>query len=354
MLSKPVAFGLLVVACVAAAGGGAYIATLQHARSDAEPQPIGVMGTGATITQPPLPVADQPAQLAASVPPVALPAPPAQATPRTATTGMAVEESQSPLKSARGTSSAPSSFVPSPPPKAVESPAAASPALVLPSPFSQGVDPGPAQRPWPGLPISQPMVPTLAAEPARTESDMPVHDGEKLWLEVVVPAESVLGLQLESSISTEFARVEDRVDARVTRDVRVAGRAAIPAGTHAIGTVVMVERGGRVKERARIGIRFNTLVLADASRLAITTDTVYREGESPANQSSAKIGGAAIGGAIIGAILGGGKGAAIGSGIGAAGGAAAAMNGDRHPVVLTAGTTLSVRTQAPVSVNVEK
>jgi hypothetical protein len=170
----------------------------------------------------------------------------------------------------------------------------------------------------------------------------------------VVPTESVLGLQLESSISTEFARVEDRVDARVTRDVRASGRVAIPAGTHVVGSVMLVEKGGRMKERARLGIRFNTLVFADGSRIPISTDTVYREGESPANQSSAKIGGAAIGGAIIGAILGGGKGAAIGSGIGAAGGAAAAMNGDRLPVMLTAGTTLSVRTQAPISLTVEK
>jgi hypothetical protein len=173
-------------------------------------------------------------------------------------------------------------------------------------------------------------------------------------LEVVVPAESVIGLQLESTISTEYARIEDQVDARVTRDVRVGGHVVIPAGTKAIGSVTMVERGGRVKDRARIGFRFHTLVFADKSRVSISTDAVYRLGESPANQSSAKIGGAAIGGAIIGAILGGGKGAAIGSGIGAAGGAAAAMTGDRLPVVVPAGTTLSVRTQTPLSLPIDK
>jgi hypothetical protein len=218
------------------------------------------------------------------------------------------------------------------------------------------VDPNPQlQRPWPGPPASQPLPAAgVAAEPARVEQEPTSRDNVKQWEDVVVPTESVLGLQLESSISTEHARVEDRVDARVTRDVRVGGRVAIPAGTHAIGSVVMIERGGRMRERARVGIRFNTLVFADASRVTISTDTVYREGESPANQSSAKIGGAAIGGAIIGAILGGGRGAAIGSGLGAAGGAAAAMNGDRLPVVLPTGTTLSVRTQAPISLTVEK
>ena len=103
------------------------------------------------------------------------------------------------------------------------------------------------------------MIVDPTAEAARAEQDAASRASEKQWEEVVVPAESVIGLQLESSISSEFARVEDRVDARVTRDVRVGGRVAIPAGTRAIGSVVLVERGGRVKERARLGIRFNTL-----------------------------------------------------------------------------------------------
>jgi type IV secretory pathway VirB10-like protein len=213
----------------------------------------------------------------------------------------------------------------------------------------------PASRPGLGAPAPiVPMIVDLNAEAARAEQDAASRTSEKEWEAVLVPAESVIGLQLESSISSEFARVEDRVDARVTRDVRVGSRVAIPAGTRAIGTVVLVERGGRVKERARLGLRFTTLILPDTTRLTINTETIYREGESPAGQSTAKIGGATIGGAILGAILGGGKGAAIGSGIGAAGGTAAAMNGDRMPVSLPAGTPLSVRTQAPINMTVEK
>jgi hypothetical protein len=88
---------------------------------------------------------------------------------------------------------------------------------------------------------------------------------------LVVPADSVLGLQLETSLNSERAQVEDRVDARVTRDVRVGNRVAIPAGTRVIGSVVRVGRGGKVKERAYLSIRFHTVVLADSSRLAINT-----------------------------------------------------------------------------------
>jgi uncharacterized protein YcfJ len=115
-----------------------------------------------------------------------------------------------------------------------------------------------------------------------------------------------------------------------------------------------VERGGKVKERARLGIRFHTIVLGNGSRLNIKTDSVVREGASPAKESAAKIGGAAIGGAILGAILGGGKGAVIGGATGAAGGTAATMASDRNPAVLNAGTTVSVRMQQPVTVTTEK
>jgi type IV secretory pathway VirB10-like protein len=155
-------------------------------------------------------------------------------------------------------------------------------------------------------------------------------------------------------LSSETARVEDRVDARVTRDVRVDGQVAIPAGSRAVGSVMLVERGGKVRERARLGIRFTTLILPDATELPLSTDTVFREGQAPSASSSAKIGGGAIGGAILGTILGGAKGAAIGGGIGAAGGTAAVMAGKRSAVTLPAGTPLSIRTNTATSVTIEK
>src|SRR5437763_7382659 len=52
----------------------------------------------------------------------------------------------------------------------------------------------------------------------------------------------------------------------ISRDVKVGDRVAIPAGSKALGSVMLVERGGKFKERARLGIRFHTLVLADGTR----------------------------------------------------------------------------------------
>jgi hypothetical protein len=354
MVSKPFAFGLLLGACVVAAGGGAYIATLQHVRSTvAAPAPTNAPSPAA---QPQQVASDPPASPITDV--AAAPETSARSDAAAARPGSSAPPSD-PAVARKPSSNSAASRQASPETPVTPSRPAEIPSANLgtaaPVPTLPGGDPGPAgQRPWPGPPASSaPAAPPVVVSGEQT-GEPPAHDNVKLWEELVVPIESVLGLQLESSLNTELAQIEDRVDARLTRDVRVNGRVAIPSGSHVVGSVVQVERGGRMKERARIGIRFNSLTLADGTRMQIQTDTVYRESESPANKASAKIGGAAIGGAIIGAIIGGGKGAAIGSGVGAGAGTAAAMSSDRMRVVLPAGTTVSVRTQAPITVTVEK
>jgi hypothetical protein len=172
--------------------------------------------------------------------------------------------------------------------------------------------------------------------------------------ELVVSANSVIGLQLDTALSSDRARVEDRVEARVVRDVRVGNTVAVPSGAHAVGSVMVVERGGRFKDRARLGIRFHTLVLADGTRVPITTETIYRYGDAPGNASAAKIGGGAVGGAILGAIIGGAKGAAIGATAGAGGGTAAVMATDPSAATFPAGTEVTARILSPVTVTVEK
>jgi hypothetical protein len=177
---------------------------------------------------------------------------------------------------------------------------------------------------------------------------------KKQYQELVIPAESVVGLQIDSAVSSERAKVEDVVKARVTRDVKVHDQVAIPAGARAEGSVTLVDKGGRLKDQARLGIRFHTIVLADGTRLPINTETIYRDGESPARESAAKIGGGAVGGAVLGAILGGKKGAIIGSTVGAGAGGAAVAAGDVSEATLPVGSTVTVRMSAPATVTVEK
>jgi hypothetical protein len=198
-------------------------------------------------------------------------------------------------------------------------------------------------------------IPQLEAPVAADASPVAptVPSGPEL-IELVVAADSVIGLQLATTISSERARVEDSVEAHVVRDVRVGDRVAIPAGARVNGEVTLVERGGRLKERARLGVRFTSVSLPDGTRLAIQTEPIYREGDSQTASSSTKIGGGAIGGAIIGGILGGAKGAAIGGSVGAGAGTAAVMAGGRNQATLASGSPVTVRVEQPIVITVER
>ena len=225
-----------------------------------------------------------------------------------------------------------------------------------------------AERPLPPVPppaqasaIDSPRpaapAPVEAVEPPRIQDNQASRTVEPvgpLYDELVIAADSVIGLEIETALSSERARVEDPVVARVTRDVKVGNRVVIPAGSRANGEVTTVERGGRLKDRARLGVRFTSIVLADGTRVPIETSPIYREGDSPTNESAAKIGGGAIGGAIIGGILGGGKGAAIGSIVGAGAGGGVVAAGGRNAATLPAGTPITVRVEDPVVVTVER
>jgi type IV secretory pathway VirB10-like protein len=337
MLSNRLAFAALAVGCLGAAAGGGYLAS----RQNAVPAPVAAQAQPpAAIAQPvaPLPVQETEAVVgdAAARPtpaPTAAPAPVAKSAPQKR------NEPPSRTASSRQTrAAAPTASHQDPPPLASSWPSSTAgqpPATPSPAPPAEA---NPAPR-----------TEEHAAEAARAP-EPPQHMIEEL----VVSPQTVLGLQTETKLSSETARVEDRVEARVTRDVKVGDRVAIPSGAHAIGSVMQVERGGKFKEKAMIGVRFHTLVLADGTRLPISTETIYRYGEAPGNASAAKVGGAAVGGAILGAILGGAKGAAIGATAGAGGGTAAVMAGDRNAATLPAGTPMTVRLVQPVTVTVDK
>lgn len=331
MKPRFIGFGALALACVLAAGGGAYLAVRQasspnHAAfvpdQPAAQQAPAVQGTpAALVTTPPAatetaPLASAPAQPAATGLPATAPS----------------RESAKSSRRERPERRTPASEGEGDQANAIQPDAAKPSATAV-------TDPAVQQQP----PVSQPQsVNQAPAEPQRE------------WVEVTVPAESVLGLQIQTAVSSETARVEDRVEARITRDVRVDDRVAIPAGSQAIGSVVQVDRGGKLKDRAHFAIRFNSLILPDGTRLSLTAEAVHREGPSPANKSAARIGGATIGGAILGAILGGGKGAAIGGAIGAGGGTAATMASDREPATLPAGSIVNIRLMSPVTVTLER
>jgi hypothetical protein len=336
-MSNRVAFAVLAVACLCAAAGGGFLAT----RQNAIPVPASAQSA---------PAAMQPS--AAAVPTTTTAA--SQATEKP------VQETEAVVE--RASKSSPSAPVSKSSPSAPGVKVSQNPKSARPAQNSQGT----LASSWPSS-AGQQAPPTPPVAPAPPEIQAPRAEDRAVqepprapepprptFEELVISRDSVIGMQTENRISTDTAHVEDKVEARVTRDVRVGDRIAIPSGARVLGTVTQVERGGKFKEQAKLGIRFNTIVLGDGTRLPISTETIMRLGEAPGNKAAQKVGGAAVGGAILGAILGGSKGAAIGATAGAGGGAAVVQAGDQSTVVLQPGTPLTARILSPVTVTVEK
>jgi hypothetical protein len=196
--------------------------------------------------------------------------------------------------------------------------------------------------------------PAPAARPATAVEAPPAEVQKPRFEELTVKADSVVGIRLDQSLSSATAKIEERVTALVSRDVTVDGRTVLPIGTKLEGTVMLVEPGSKFKGRARLGIRFHTIVLADGQRVPIQTEALYRDGESATGSTAAKVGTGAAAGAILGAVIGGKRGALIGAGVGAGGGTAAVVAGNPKEALLPGGTPLTMRLTNPVTITIER
>ena len=343
MFSNRLVIAALGIGCIAAAAAGGYVASRQNVSDALAAAPVAQSAPSPAPTPAATTPADKPVQetealvgdTAKAAPAAAMPV------PQPASTARSSASTRRPEPEPRRDSRTPAATSPraatQPPPLTSSWPSSANaqpPAQTTPAPSQVEPTPRPEER---------------TPEPARAP-----EPPQKTFEELVVSSDSVIGLVNDSRITSETARIEDRVDAHVSRDVKVGDRVAIPAGAKVIGSVTQVDRGGKFKERARLGIRFHTIVLADGTRVPISTDTIYREGEAPGNSSAAKVGGGAVGGAILGAILGGAKGAAIGSTVGAGAGTAAVVAGDRNAAVMRPGDPTTVKILSPVTVTVER
>jgi hypothetical protein len=199
--------------------------------------------------------------------------------------------------------------------------------------------------------------PATASTPAATASTAPAEtaagDRKPVYREITIPAGTTLPLTLRSAVGSDTSNVEDQVRATLRSPIRAQGVEALPAGTAFVGHVTDAERSGRVKGRARIAFRFTRADLPGAGeQLDLRTGTVSRLAPATKKRDAATIGGGAVGGAIIGGIVGGGDGAAKGAAIGGAGGTGVVLSTRGKEVRLPAGTAVSVKLTAPLTVRV--
>ena len=172
--------------------------------------------------------------------------------------------------------------------------------------------------------------------------------------------------RMENSLNTRTAQAGDFVYLRTAVPIANAGEIAVPAGSYVQGVVSEAKRSGRVKGRAQLAIRLETLTLAsgkvykfaphlsavdsgDTGQKVVGAENTVEQ--TPGRgQDAERIAILAGSGAGIGGIADRGwKGAGIGAGVGSAVGLATVLLTRGKEVELRQGSTLDVVFDRPVS-----
>ena len=187
----------------------------------------------------------------------------------------------------------------------------------------------------------------------RTQSStikaLPIFTDDPLEKVITVPVGTELDVRLQTSLSSETAKVEQRFEATTLVDMNMAGSLVIPAGTLVRGFVSSVRPAGRLERRGSITLSFDEMLVG--GKHPPMRASVVQAMEGKMGDDIGRIGAGATVGAILGGILGGGKGVLAGILIGG-GGTIAATDGSNAELPL--GTILRIRLDQPLEVTLIK
>ena len=202
--------------------------------------------------------------------------------------------------------------------------------------------------------VNQPAPASAAAPVATTGNTDPAAGVRPANIgEVTLPAGTRLPIVLDTSVGSDTSRVEEPVHAHLARPVVVGGATVLPAGTRISGVVTDATRSGKVKGRAHVAVRFDTLAPAGGEEhYRIHTTPVGRVAPGTKKKDALEIGAPAAGGAVIGGLIGGKKGALIGAAAGGGAGTAVVLSTRGKEVHLPKGAALTLRLAEPVTVRV--
>jgi hypothetical protein len=208
-------------------------------------------------------------------------------------------------------------------------------------------------------PAPAPPAPAATAAPASHAADTAI----------IVPADTTIPLRLLNTVSTRSAYVGQAIYCETIFPITVRNRIVIPVGSSVKGSVTQVVRPGRIKGKAQLGLRFETLILPSGATLRLRgtlsgfggngKEGFKRreskiEGESSKGSDAGKIAQTTITGAEIGTIAGVGT-HRVGTGLGA-GSAAGALGGliwvlasHGKELVLPSGTTFELELATPLT-----
>ena|SRR5689334_10338038 len=166
---------------------------------------------------------------------------------------------------------------------------------------------------------------------------------------IVVPAETVISVVLDESISSKTATPGQNFSASVREPIEVNGRVAIPKGARATGIIKDAKAAGRFKGGASLELTLASIEINGTSHDVHTT-APNETSKGKGKRTAAMVGGGAGGGALIGGLAGGGKGALIGGLIGAAAGTGGAGLTGNRDITLPAETPITFKLVDPLEI----
>ena len=235
-----------------------------------------------------------------------------------------------------------SAATPTPATSAVGAPVAASPASASAPPVVSAPD---APR------AATPPAASIAPSPPGAAAPAPAAPPAPTFREVTIPSGTTLAVELRTTVASNTSAVEDRVQGVLRRPIVVDGEEIVPAGAEVSGVVTEALPSARVKGRARLALRFNSITVDDAPT-TIGTAAIARMAPATKKNDAGKIAAGAGAGAIIGAIAGGKKGAVVGTVVGGGAGTGVVLATRGDEVTLAAGTSLTTTLTRPLVVQV--
>ena len=178
--------------------------------------------------------------------------------------------------------------------------------------------------------------------------------------EIIVPAGTRIPLSMVNNVSSRTAQPGDPVYLTTIFPIVVGNQVVIPIGSYVRGTITEAQRSGRIKGRAEMYIRFDSLTLPNGttrdfnailSQADANIPGRMKEGkiesEGTKGKDVARIAGTTMAGAGIGTIAGGasgnyGKGVGIGAGAGALAGLITTLSTRGNEVNLFRGTEVDM------------
>ncbi len=205
---------------------------------------------------------------------------------------------------------------------------------------------------WTKVPDLLAMGANNGGPPSKSQSLKPSAPGSEN-IQVVVPAGTLMKVQLNQSIRTSTHRSGQSFFATLKEPVVIGGKEMVQAGVPLIGVISQSRESGHFSGSALIELQLTRIIMPDGTTLPISTETFKKVGQAHFLRNIGLIGIGTILGAGLGNLLGQIPGALIGIGIGGGTGAVLAYVTGKEDLFIKAGTELGFKMAHPITISIQ-